>query len=623
MSAAFVGIFAGLAIASLFLISPTIHLLALGLALTLASSLYLVVKNRKEYPDAPFAPSTKAVIEIFFFMLMTASSLVLFSGEGRPLLYFVLISLAVGFLSLAIIDTRSNAGNILQIGKIFLVSFNLKYSIFSLYEGSGVDYWVHLQMNGALAFNGFISVLSGKEASFPLMHVQVAIHQILTDLPIKDASNSGLIVPLVLSSICVFLIARRIFDARVGLLAMLVVNITDYMLYWGAAPQTTTYGIALYYFLVFVLFRFVSGRGDKAPWLVVLIILMPTIVLAHAISSYIVLMTLIGLLVGSFLYRAIFDHTVSLNPPIAILFAYGVILIQHWFVALYDEIQDRTFFEVVTSTFDIYVTEHAAVLNRPEAISRFAATLPPFIERFANTTGLAILMLLAATGALFWLSRKSLNRNTFSMLVCATVLMCFTFVFPLFGIRNIIPSRWFAFFYLFLGIMAGFALFTLTRKIPIPRLRLAALFICIVPLTFFMIGSTVSNLDSPLWLKGPTISTSYTFQEAAGAKTLAGYSEFTVKDPNQWLFLLTANSPQGLASLNPENIGEQDDSLIIWRSYMERRSVRTYTVLEGYYKTLQTARLLGGEYLTALQQHHKVYDNNDISGYYLRTVDGM
>ena len=96
--------------------------------------------------------------------------------------------------------------------------------------------------------------------------------------------------------------------------------------------------------------------------------------------------------------------------PILVLLIYGVVLLQHWFVALYDKAREESFFDVITSTLITYITEHADFLNRPEAVSGYATMLPPLVERMADTTGLALLMFLSAIGCLFWLSKKLQKR---------------------------------------------------------------------------------------------------------------------------------------------------------------------------------------------------------------------
>jgi len=334
-----------------------------------------------------------------------------------------------------------------------MVSFNLKYSLFLGYYGVGVDYWSHLTDNSNLLQYGFIEVLSGKESFYPLMHIQVAVNAIITGTPMKDATNFAIIIPLVVSSICIFLVARNIIDAKVGLLGMLIVNVTDYHTYWGAAPQTTSYGICLYYFLIFFIFQAATANPNRKRWLFLTILFIPLLILSHAVSSFIALISILGLTIGSCIYRYVFNKQVSIFPPIFIVLLYGIALLQHWFVALYNKMGDKTFFEVITSTLITYITEYADFLNRPEAFSGYAATLPPLIERAANTTGFSLLVFLSVIGCLFWLSKKYRDGFTFSMILCTILLLTITFGFPLFGIRNIIPSRWFAFVYFFLSIM--------------------------------------------------------------------------------------------------------------------------------------------------------------------------
>ncbi|MCX5844413.1 MAG: hypothetical protein NT022_11865, partial [Deltaproteobacteria bacterium] len=157
--ACILGIVFGILIASLYLISKTIHLLMLGLALTCASLVYLVIKKRQGVLNAPIHKSRKIIYEIIFFLLFSTSLLVLFTNENRPFSYFFLIALCSGFLALSILHAKTQSEIIMQILKIFMVSFNLKYSLFISFAGSGVDYWGHLKINSLLAQQGFINIL--------------------------------------------------------------------------------------------------------------------------------------------------------------------------------------------------------------------------------------------------------------------------------------------------------------------------------------------------------------------------------------------------------------------------------------------------------------------------------
>jgi len=612
------GIVFGIAITSLYLISATIHLLMLGPALALASLLYLVIKNREAVLSDSIIKPVKILLEVIFFILFSASLLTLHANEGRPLVYFVLVALSAGFLGLSIVFLKGKGDAVIQAIKIMIVSFNLKYSLFLGYYGVGSDYWRHLAGNNNLSQYGFIEVLSAKEPYYPLMHIQVAITDIITHTPIKDATNFGIIIPLVISSVCIFLVARNIINAKVGLLAMLVVNITDFHTYWGAAPQTTTYGICLYYFLIFFIFRGATTNMNKKTWLALVLLFIPILILAHAVSSFIALISILGLIAGSCVYRTCYDIRAAILPPILVLLIYGVVLLQHWFVALYNQMREETFFEVITSTLITYITEHADFLNRPEAVSGYVAMLPPLFERMADTTGLALLMFLSAIGCLFWLSKKYRSAFTFPMIVCTVVLLFITFGFPLFGIRNIMPSRWFAFMYFLLSIMAAFALLTMLSKTSKKGLGLMMCFVVLASLTFFMTTSTISNEDSCFWLQETTISTAYTTQEGIGAETLSNVAERVLVDSRYAEIIdnMPHNAERITFSLDRQ-ITSTPDTVFLWRQYMLDRPVSRSIQLEGYYQNVVNPSVLGIEILNKLDQFNKMYDNHGIEGYYL------
>jgi len=103
------GIILGIVITSLYLVSATIHLLMLGTALTFGSLLYLAIKNRETIPTKNVGKPAKYFLEIVFFLLFSASLLILHVNEQRPLLYFILIALSVGVLALSILFLKIRA----------------------------------------------------------------------------------------------------------------------------------------------------------------------------------------------------------------------------------------------------------------------------------------------------------------------------------------------------------------------------------------------------------------------------------------------------------------------------------------------------------------------------------
>lgn len=615
---ALISLIFGLTVISLYLISATIYLVTLGLAISLASLIYLLIWNKKENKSENYRTKKEKILyELLFFVVFSMSLYILNISEGRPPIYFILISACTGLLAISIFCSETKSNSLIQILKIFMLSFNIKYSIYYFFGGiPGIDSVVHAKMNDLLSQVGNINVLSGKEPYFPIMHVEVAITEILTSTGIKDASNFAIIIPLVLSTIFVFLVARDLFGEKIGLLAMLIVNVTDFHIYWGSAPQTTTFGIILYYLLLFTLSKVISPRNN-IKWDIISLILISTIILTHAVSSFIFLTTLIGLLMGSIIYKIVFDRNESVYLGKITLIT-GIALLQHWFVALYSK-GGRPFFDVVASTLHYYITGHSSLLDRPETYVGYATYLPPFIERFADTTGLAILLFFSLMGCLFWLSSKYRNKLNFSLIVCIILLLGITFSFPLFGLRNIIPSRWFAFEYFFLSIMAAFSIIKISKLFNWSYAKKIFVVMILFSLSFFMISSTISNVDSPLWLKESTISTTYTLKEVKGAETLSKYSDNLISDNRYGGSVLSVYLGIKESSFKSErDLFKSENKIFIWRNYMLDRPIRWFMRLEGYYKRIEEDKILGSEFLDKLERYDKNYDNGDVSGYYLQ-----
>lgn len=617
------GLAGGLVIMSLYLISSTIHLLALGGALFFASLVYLILSrvSDAESSEVIFCNrrSTRYLLEAIFMVLFAMSLLTFHVSENRTLSYFILVSLSAGILALLCAGVTERRDAVIPVISIILLSLNLKLTTYYFYGGSGVDYWAHLRMNEMLAQVGDIGVLPGKEEFFPIMHIYVAISQIIPGLPVKDASMSSIIIPFIISSVCVYLIGRGLFNERIGLLGMLAVNISDYHAVWGVAPQTTSYGVILFFFAVFALYKLttlenVTNIRNKVKWLAILLTLMFTMIMAHAVSSFVLFVTLAGLVAGSLLYSIITSRERNHVFPM-LLMVYAIGLLQHWFVAEYGK-GGTPFFDQIVATLDACIRGYASFLNRPEAISEYAALLPPLSERLANNLGLAILIFLAVIGSLYWLSPKFRSKKTFSMLVCTTLLLGITFGFPLFGIRNIMPFRWFVFEYLFLSLMAAFATLHIARHLS-KNQQICVVFVLFTCLSFFMLTATSNNLDSPLWLKDSTISTTYTIQEVKGAETISRYSERVFSDSSYGGSVLGSWCGVQHNPLYSPDLSNRAGDVFIWRSYMEDRPIQMFTMVEGYHQPVECSVILGPEYLMELERMQRIYENDDLCGYYI------
>lgn len=629
------GIAIGLLFSLLYLISPTIYLLNIGVSLLFASFVYLFAINKCEYVQFTEPKTMSLIYEILFFLCFSISMYILYLvGNYRHYLYFIAISSCVALLALSIFVAKTKRDEIFQILKIFLISFNLKYSIYFTYTGfSMADSWRHAKMNDLLSQVGNMDLLFNnyllnpsldKEYFFPIMHFQVTINQILLGTDIKHASNTALIIPLVISSVCVFLFAKKYFGNKIGLLAMLIINISDYHILWGSAPQTTSYGICLYFFLLLCVFKIVDFV--RPQWILILLILILCLILSHAVSSFIFLITLLGLLCGNIIYNAIFGkNAVLISPTIVIITLIGIL--QHWMVALYRK-NGTPFFDKMISSLHYYIIGgYAGFLNRPESVVEYANTLPPFFERFVDHLGFTLLLFFSIFGCLFWFSKRYRSNLNFSLIICLCLLLGITLGFPFFGLVNIIPGRWFVFEYFFLSIMASFGFVRFSKLIISQKHLRIFIFLIFFSLSFFMSSSTISNSDSPLWLKESTISESFTLQEVQAGERLANYSTNTMSDSTYYFYFSNfwqkTQYPQfTTGEIDTNNI---NDTMYIWRKYTLYRPVRVKRDLQGEYNILYTKmiyedKILGFSFFRSLESYNKIYDNHDVSAYSLNGI---
>jgi hypothetical protein len=619
------GLVLGLIIISLYLLSPTIYLLSIGLALLLGCVTYIVIMN-KSFADKQYGCliAEKRFLDTLFFVLFSFSFVIWNSSVNRPFYYFLVFSLCTGFLALSIYLSSTKLDYFIQYLKIILLSFNIKYSVYMLAGFiPGIDSYFHAKMNDLLAKSGTIDVLMGKEIYFPIMHIQTAVMKIITAVSIKDASNFAIIIPFILATSFIYLVAKTLFSEQIGLFSMLLVNVSDYHIYWGCSPQTTSYGIILYYLLVYLMLKVFYFSNPK--WVSLSILFIIVLIITHAVSSFIFVITMFALFLGIVIYNKWYKTNSKIYYT-GLLLISAIALLQHWFIAMYSK-GGKPFFDQIISTLHYYVTGYADFLNRPEATIEIASTLPPFIERFADTMGLAIYIFFAVIGSLMVFSFRYRDQIKLSFIFILFVLFGITFVFPLFGIRNIIPSRWFAFEYFFVSMFAAFAIVHVSRVIDMIKLKKIFLFLIFFMMAFFMSTSTISNLDSPLWLKDSTISTTYTVSEIRGSETMIQYSDNLFSDARFGpsvigIYLSDVESTDSIdcATPNKEQILNQKNNIFLWRNYMVDRPIRTFNQIQNYDRVIIEPVILGMETFNKLEKANRIYDNSEIIGYYISDI---
>ncbi len=625
------GILTGVLLIILYTLLPVIYFLVIGIPLIVGPIIYLIYR-RREPTLSPFGDdkSKKRMLDIFYYITLGISLSALQLFENRDLVFFLMITLCIGILASRIVLMSRPFDIYVSILNILLISAVLKFSIYYFVGGMpGVDTIHHVSINSEFESGGSIEYLEDKEKSFPLWHIFVVACKLITFTGYKDASAISTTIPLIIASIFVFLIARKIFDEQVGLLAMLIFNVSDWHVFWGSGPATTSYGLILFCPMIFILINIINNKKVNT-YLILLIIYTLVLLLSHAVSSFIYLVTIIGLYFGLSVYQTLYAE--QSHPMSGLIISLTTVsLIGHWFYASYKDLSERSFLETIAYFLDDAVSSgYAKFLNRPEASAEFlSAAVPPLVELLLDKAGLMVLTGLTIIGCLFWLSNEYKSPILYGLCGALFGLAVMTYIFPLFGLRNLMPMRWFVFQYSIMSLASAFTLLHILKRTNKVYSRLLILFSVICILSFFMVGSNVSNRETPLWQKEFTTGTATTVSEESAMVTLPTFSAPMLVD---YWYIPTMRylgiSPDQIELFNSEWQLEHNtefqlqNRIFIWREYMRDRPIRVgYHDIEGlnvqkYGSSMVKNTVLGEPFYDKIERSYSnVYTNGEVSGY--------
>lgn len=580
-----------------------IYLLAVGSALVIGSIMFLLLFNLK-LPQKPVISFVKwKWFDITILFLFITILFNLHENSGRSPIIFILFAIISGIIGVSIFLDSTNEQKVRTIlyilGLSTIIISSIYYTQLSL---TGVDAGIHAAMNEKLAESGLLDSLWYHEKYFPIMHISVASLMIVSGIGIKEATFFSVVFSLIISTICVYLLCNILFsDRRIGLFALLFLNVTEWLIFWGYSPTTTTYGVALYFFIIYILIKKYQYTGIH--WTLLIITLIITMIFNHPMTSFILLCTLIAFSITQLLSKYLFRDTICIksmsNIHIFTIFT-ALVMIFHWFYALY---LSDPMFDTLLRFLQSSVESQFGVASRPETIASIQATLPSAIERILDVAGLTMLLILYCVGLLFLLSNKNRGFPQFLLVFVSVVLFSIIFGIPFFGLKNFLSERWFAFVYFFVVIISAYALIEILNYLHKFKYQILSILIVVATMTFFFTASTVCNQDAPLWLQESTRPYSLaplTVSEDIGYKTLTKYSN-EIMDNH--------------IALQEDSIFQRGDTIFIWKEYMNNRPVRLFRNIDTdmqYDTTRYYNKVLGQEYYKKFLLENKIYSNEYI-----------
>jgi len=515
--AALIGLLVGVVVAWMF---PSQR--DLGVAIIVACIFYLFFRTRIKTSGVfslDLRDRPKQLLNVAFWVVF-ALSIWLYQTQPlyhRPLAYFLLISIAVGIIAVEILCFEENGGkrrvwSVLL--KIILISISIRAGIFYEFPSlSGADAFWHARFTQAIVDTGFIPSFveqTSLYAAYPVFHSSVAITQIVTSLALKNAIFLSVGLYHVISTVFIYFAGKKVAGTRVGLLAVLLLNINYALVSEGATNIITATMVTGWFILMLDL---IIGDKVKSANLVILISLTAIIVMTHQLSTFVVMISIIAMFLAvagaSKLYRT--PSLTNLSSTYILLFV--IILLSYWMgMYPYQPIGVDFFGRLVGSVQSAFGTAelgYAAGVDRGVLFSIWDNTL--------FDLGYLLVLIPGICGIVWWVNSR--NPLKLAIAIVAVVLFAIIYGTASLGLRTVIPGRWFPILSIFLSILASGYIVHVAQSFR-PHLSRIAIFGFISLITFFMITTPAVNNDNPLYALARAGRTHFKASEVSGITTL-------------------------------------------------------------------------------------------------------
>ncbi len=601
------GCIAGVVLAAVAYISGESGTLEIGIAIMVASVVYLLFKNKiadSSNPSLPESKSLNIILNIIFLSAFMASILLMQSSLYRPILYFMLTSVAVAALAAEILSSNGKTQTGWIILKTLFISFSLRYGL--LYELPGfygVDPWWHsIIVEDWLNYGHIVSQISTGHTSyadFPIMHLGVMAMRIVTQLNPKDSLFASIGLFYIFSMLFVFLLSQHLINTKAGLLAALFISFSSDHIGWGAWLVPTSLGIGIFTMILWVIFKSTFNIASR----LILIIISSTLILAHTVSAFVTAIALVLILTANRISRRQYKNNgEKLDIEYAFVLFFCVFMLTRWIHCFYSP--SRSFFEVEVGWLTSALSTDVQYVGT--AFEASATPLGPL-----NRVGFLMLICFIVIGSLFWLSPKTINNRKIAIIASAGGLSTATFIFPFFGITNLIPGRWLPFVCVIAAPIVAEGILALSRLLNDPLRKSILMVLVVFIFCTFMINSVGINTQSPFYgteyMKDPARA-AFTESELSTVDTILKVYNGIITTDNEYLKLpfagrIAANKLK-LLSTDTKNEG-----LIIIREYVYTHGIIREQIDE------QSRNLLNsfGSY-----EHNMIYNNGEVKAYLSR-----
>lgn len=559
---------------------------------------------------------------IIFFVLLCFAFMLIFSYTDiyhRSFSYFIIMSFASAIIAIQIVFLKNKKYMWLILAEIFLLAFNIRWSNYYLFPGlQGVDPWYHAGFIQEIVSLGFISTNDYYIAysHMPIMHLEVAIIEIITSLGLK---NSYFFVGIIQIITCFFIFsfAQKIYGIKVGLLSILLLNVSDYFLKWGIQAAPMTVGFLFTFIILFFVLESSDKLGRKnVSTSSIIIFLLFVLLLTHPIASFITLIIILSVLIFSKATSYLQRRTINESLPkinISLVLIFSVSMILYW-MNLFRSTAEYSFFDsAILSVKSALLMSNVGDVELVTQASKLDA-----IVVLANKAGYSILLSIAILGGLLTLSIRKDRALRTLLLTLVVILLFWTYIPALMGSNATLPDRWFLFVYPLLSIFGAFGLFSFVNKFRYMSLNTFLVFSIVFLLTFFMITNSITNSDSSIYPRDSlddynySRNSYYESELSIGNFLIENYNGKIVSDirfTNILQYWFKCNEVDSISLSNPNSY---NNGLVLIRESIINGKIsdRTTGYMFVYEKTPDTFK-----HELMSNQYDLIYNSNSIMAY--------
>lgn len=426
----------------------------------LAAVVYLLVRlaNRNvgeeedEGESAGASSNVLRLLDIVFWGLITAGLLLLSQGAGaRPLAFLLVVSAAAAILAVQIWRGRGAAYSLF---KILVIAVLLRASAYYQFPGTaGYDAFAEINNAAQLVANGHNGTFMGNYQYYPIANYFTAAASYLTGLGLRD-SYFVLGVAEAISAVFVFLVGRRFFGERTGLLAALMVAVLDWHILWGFYIKAMSLGITL---VALSLFLVLAPPGKrKVLCRVIGLLVMALVILTHPFAAAVLAVVLaVAWLLWVVLKPGIAPYLEKQAVTFSLVALFVCATLAYW---------------MYVSGFDHYVADAISYALSVDAANLVVASVPMSVaEDIWVRLPTFLLIFLAAIGCLACFNIRRMGQETLSRAwlaaLCGVMVIINFAIFYLPQTGPLVRERWFVFVGLLLAIPAAYGVREITGRV--------------------------------------------------------------------------------------------------------------------------------------------------------------